>query len=237
MSDIFEEVEESLAQDKWAERWNKYGLYVYLVAALIVGYVAWMEYQKYATAQRIEAQMSVFEAGLDHMENNEFSQASEELEKVIAMDVPLSVLAAHQAAEARYFGNGDPAAAAAALEAAGDANGSPMEQLALLKAAYFKADELSLTELQAMLGDLVAEGSEVRDGPIGNLAQELVAAKAFEEGDYALARDLYSYLSASIDATTNLQQRAQFALLIIPETGGVGTPSPDEGAPAEGETQ
>jgi hypothetical protein len=52
----------------------------------------------------------------------------------------LSPLAANYLAQTLYEGSGDVAGATDVLETSGKADGSPFERVALLKAAYAKAD-------------------------------------------------------------------------------------------------
>lgn len=227
MSDIFEEVEESLAKDKATELWGKYGLFVYLAAGLLVATVAFFEWRSYDQANKVEARMIRFEAAVKAQEDGDFDAAIEGFEALVAEDTPLSIVAGHQLAQARFFGQGDTENAATALEAVGAIDGGPLAQIALLKAAYLKADEMSLAELEVMLSDFVSTEGELANTAFGNLAQELLAAKAFEEGDLERARQEYLYLSTSFDATEGTKSRASFALRAIPETAA---PAPLEPA-------
>jgi hypothetical protein len=89
--------------------------------------------------------------------------------------------------------------------------GGPYERLALLKSAYFRADTLTMAELEATLGALVNE-----DTALGALARELIAAKAFADGDIARARTEYSRLKFDAAAPAGVVQRAEIALDAIP---------------------
>ena len=64
----------------------------------------------------------------------------------------LAPLAAHYLARTQLEGGGDAEAAAATLASIGGTEGGPYERLALLKAAYFRADTLTMPELEATLG-------------------------------------------------------------------------------------
>ena len=115
------------------------------------------------------------------------------------------------------------------LETAGKADGSPFERVALLKAAYAKADTLSLTELEAMLGDMKEE-----ETALGALSRELIAAKAYAEGDAARARTAYNRLKFDAAAPQGVIRRSEIALAAIPIPADTGEAAPaEEAAPAD----
>lgn len=232
MSDIFEEVEESLARDDWTERWKKYGIFVYGAAAILIGTVAFLEWKSWNDSQITIERVMEFESAKDVLAQGQYEEAASQLEAVIDQDAPLAVIAGHELARTRLEGNGDRAAAAAALEKVASPEGTPLEKLALLKAAYLKADNLSLEEMEVFLGPLPSETSS-----LGNLAREIIAAKAFEAGDYQRARDDYGFLSISPDAPQGLARRASAALIAIPDTEGVAPLPSEEPETGEGPDQ
>lgn len=231
MSDIFEEVEESLSKDQWTERWEKYGIFVYITVALVVGYVAFLEWQKVSATAKNTDRIETYEAGVAALDDGNYQEAISLLRPLAEEGSPLSPMAAHQVAQALLF-EADHETASQILQNVGDADGHALEQLAVLKAAYLVADNSTVAELEALMGDLIEVGSKARTSYIGSLGVELIAAKSFEEGDFARARELYRSLSVSIDATPSITQRAQLALLVIPDTDESVVPE----QPAEGET-
>jgi hypothetical protein len=150
----------------------------------------------------------------------------------------LSAMAANYLARVRLEGGGDLAGAEAALSSQAKSDGGPFERLATLKTAYAKAESLSLAELEALLGGLLAD----EDG-LGILAKELIAAKAYEEGDYARARREFSYLRFAPNAPQGVVIRSQVALAVLPvipvleeETLDVPADIPTEDAPNDEES-
>ena len=107
-------------------------------------------------------------------------------------------------------GGGDRAGAANAL-AVNAASDDPFAKIAVLKGAYLAADSLTLAELQEKLAGPLEE-----DGAIGALALELIAAKAYEEGDYRKARENFSLLKVFPGAPPGVVSRADAALAVIP---------------------
>ncbi|MEO1028670.1 MAG: hypothetical protein AAFX02_06380 [Pseudomonadota bacterium] len=234
MSDIFEEVEESLAKDDWTQRWEKYGIFVYIAAGLLVGAVAFLEFRGDQTQKQTNDQIVLFEAAQEAQESGDYQSAIGDFEALIAMESKLSTLVGHRLAGATLSGTGDSAGAIEALERIASPDGSPFEQLALLKAAYLKVDKMTFAQTEAMLGSLPSQETQM-----GSLALELLAAKAFEAGDYQRARDDYGYLAISPFSAPNLTNRAQRAMNAIPETGGTPIETPENSTPetAEGPDQ
>ena len=212
MSDIFTEVEEGLRQEKLEGLWKKWRPFVYGgVAALILG-VAVNEFVLKPQAEaRREARALALENGIRALEDAEYAKAAEAFTKIMNDDPKLAPLAAHFLAQTKFEGGGDAAAAAELLASVGGTEGGPYERLALLKSAYFKADTMTLEELELTLGSLVDDEST-----IGALSRELVAAKAFEAGDLARARTIYNRLRFDAHAPQGLVRRADIALAAIP---------------------
>lgn len=229
MSDIFEEVEESVRQDKVAEAWAKYGIFVWILGFLIIGSVAYMEYSKVQKAKAVEASIEEFEAARGKLTAGEYADAQAEFKNIVDSKGDIAPLASHYLARAYYEGSGDAAAAADILETASDLEG-PVQRLGLLKSAYLRADNMSLPELETYLGDLPKESTA-----LGVLALELIAAKALKEGDIERARQEFSYIRFAPNVPAGVSRRAEIALSIIP-VPVVAEPTDTSGAAATEET-
>ena len=156
MSDIFEEVEESVRKDRVAEWWAKWGILVWLFGFAIIGAVGYMEWTKTQAAKAVEMRILAFEEARTKLEAGEYAEAQAAFKSIVDADVDISPLAAQFLAKAYYEGNGDAGLAAQTLEASSALEG-PVERLALLKAAYLQADGMTMGELETFLGDLPAE--------------------------------------------------------------------------------
>lgn len=232
MSDIFTEVDEGIRQEKLEGLWKKWRPFVYGgVAALIIG-VAVNEFVLKPQAEaRREARALALETGIRALEDADYAGAEEAFTRIMNDDPRLAPLAAHFLAQTKFEGGGDAAAAAELLASVGGIEGGPYERLALLKSAYFKADTMTLEELELTLGSLADDEST-----LGALSRELIAAKAFEAGDLARARTIYNRLRFDAHAPQGLVQRADIALAAIPvppETEEATEAAPAEAAPAE----
>ncbi len=238
MTDIFTEVDESVRQDKIAKWWTAWRPFIYGGMALLVGSVAVNEFILRPQAERrMAARAGAFEAAVKAYEQGQYAEAEKGFAALVQNEPRLAPIAAHYLALTRYEGNGDAEGAVAALSQAGGYDDGPFGRLAMLKAAYFRADTQSLPELEASLGGLLTD-----EGPLGALARELVAAKAFEVGDVARARREYNRLAFDPAAPPGVIQRAEIALAAMPlangeaDPAGAASPSPSQPAePAPGE--
>lgn len=227
MADIFEEVDENIRKDKATEAWEKYGMFVWGLAAVLVAGVAFLEFMKWQNAQTAEERMLSFEEAVQALQDGEYAKAETDLQALVDEKTSLSPLAAHYLAQTKLTGMGDADAAGNILSSVSDANGNPFEKLALLKSAYYKADALSLSELESLLGALKDD-----EGPVGAMAQELIAAKVYESGDVPRARTLYNRLKFDPAAPEGVRVRSELALAAIPVEA-----IPDPVAPPVPETQ
>jgi hypothetical protein len=211
LSDIFEEVEESIRQDKAGQLWKRFGPIVWAAGLLLIGAVAYYEWSKGQQLKATETRVEVFEAARAELAAGNYAEAQSSFKELVDANSELSPLAAQFLAKAYYEGNGDAAVAAETLQTVADFEG-PIERLALLKAAYLRADAMTLVELEAYLGTLPGESTA-----LGAMALELVAAKALKEGDIARARSEFGYLRFADKAPPGVLQRAEIALSVLPE--------------------
>lgn len=226
MADIFEEVEEGLRQDRLSILWNRYGIFAYLAAALLIGGVALNEYLKVRSAETIEQNAARLEAALVDVDARNYEAAASSLGALISDDIAPSTAAAHFLAGVRLDGNGDALAAAETLENVVGEAIDPTQKLALIKAAYLKADTMSRTELEALLVPLTEDQSA-----FGALASELLAAKALQEGDVEFARREFNFLRFAQNVPPGVVTRAEQALAALPPV------SAETDAPSEAETE
>ena len=230
MSDIFEEVDESLRQEKIESAWKRYRPFVYGGAALLIGGVALNEFVLRPQAEKTRAARALaFETAETQLKDGDYAEAEAAFRAIVEGDSGLSPLAANYLAQTLYEGSGDAAGAEKVLEAAGTADGTPFERIALLKAAYAKADTVSLADLETSLGELKDENSA-----LGALARELIAAKAYAEGDIGRARTEFNRLKFDASAPEGVVRRADIALAAIPTPPATDeTDTAPEATPAE----
>ncbi len=223
MSDIFEEVEEEVRKDQMAELWRKYGLLVWIAGIAIIAAVAFNEWRGVQQARAEEAHMTQFEAALDLLEEGQYTAAQAALRELVDENTALSPLAAQYLAQADLEGAGDRAAAIAVLEAAASDGDTAFEQLALLKSVYLRSQTMTLTEMETALAPLIGQETQ-----LAALAEELIAAGAYAEGDYERARREFNRLRFAAYAPPGLVQRATIALDTIPRVQAEPEATTDE---------
>ncbi|MEL6258138.1 MAG: tetratricopeptide repeat protein [Pseudomonadota bacterium] len=211
MSDIFDEVDEEVAKDKWSKRSGWLVPSLWAIAIAIIGYTAFVQlYSIPRSNAQTEARTADFEAARAALEGGQYADAVDAF-TALADDQKAAPLAAHFLARSQVEGRGDLSAASDILSSV--AVGSPTDPLARLarvKAAYLKADTVALAELEVLLGDLPQE-----DSAFGALALELLAAKAFAEGDLERARRDFGFLRFAPSAPQGVARRAEAAVTVI----------------------
>jgi len=228
LTDIFSEVDQNVREERLAGLWVRWRPFVYGSVAVLVGSVAINEFLIKPQAEAARAARSAeLEAAVKALEDGQYEEAEAAFKAIVAKESKLSPLAAHYLAQVQLEGRGDAAAAAETLAAIGGTQGGPYERLALLKTAYFRADTLTLPELEATLGTLVTE-----DTAMGALSRELVAAKAYATGDVARARTEYNRLKFDAAAPAGVVQRAEIALAAIPVAAEEPAPAVPTETPA-----
>jgi hypothetical protein len=207
LSDVFQEVEESLLEDKTRKLWKRWRWVVYvLVAAIVLGTLVHGLWRQQTEAARV-ARMEAFEAAQADYAQGRFQEAADALTPLAQGKTEIAPLAAHMLARVRLEGFGDAAAAVQALQLAVDGRDPVLSRQALLKIGYLRAGELSFAELEALMAPLAGE-----DDAFGALAMELIASKALETGDFARARSDFGLLRIAPNAPAGVQQRADNAL-------------------------
>lgn len=212
MADIFHEVEEELRKDKYNVLLRTWGPWVLGGAiAIVVAAAAWQGWEYWQT-QQSRAMSDRYYAALDLIGEERLAEADLELQR-ISEDATsgYAALALMQRGELALQG-GDAATAGYFFEQAADTfSTSVFSDLARVKAAMAQFDELSVDDLQNRLGDMMRP-----ERPYRLLAMEVIAAKAFDDGDLERALSEYEAIASDIDALAlPVSQRAQAAVDLI----------------------
>jgi len=229
VSDVFNEVDEELRRDKAQELFTRFRPVIIIATLAIVlgvsGYKGWQWYDAQQKAQAAEH----YTAAANLLKAGDFVGAEKAFEDFAAKaSKGYAALAKMELASIKAQ-TGKAAEAAQLYMQAADAFNDPLyKDLATLRAVMVVADDLSLADLDARLALLTGPGR-----PFRFTARELLAAKAFEEGNMARAREDYTYLSLALDAPTGARTRAGQALALMgPEPESV----PAEETPTQTKT-
>ncbi len=211
MSDIFEEVDEAVRKDRVGQFWERYSVFVYAVIAIIIVGVGIRELLVWQSNQAVDTRGDEFDMAYNALNEGRYVEAIEDFEAIKAAEGPFSTLATHFLASARIAGQGDAAAASTDLQSVSDATEDSLAQFALLKSAYLDVSSLTLAELEQRLGPLRVSENDV----FAPLADELLAARAFQLGDLDDARKRYDALRLMLEINPGIQQRAEEAVAVI----------------------
>ncbi|MDX2234368.1 MAG: tetratricopeptide repeat protein [Hyphomonadaceae bacterium] len=221
MTDIFEEVEERLREDKLQVFWRKYGAYVIAAAVglvVVVGlssaWTVWSTANNRSIGERFSAlqqQAAIDPAGAEKA-LKEFQKNASGGYKALAEMERAGALEAQ----------GDLAGALAAFDAAaGMAREPVLKQSAQLRAAYIAAESEPFAAIEARLKPVI----DAR-GPFSYLARELLAVEAYEANQPERARRELAYLETAFEAPEGVRNRAASFLQVL----GPAAPAPTAGS-------
>ncbi len=228
MTDIFEEVDQSLREDRFATWWRKYSLIVYGVIAVIILGVGVFEFMRWQRAEEINREAKVFDVAFAATEKNDLPKARADFAQLSEAKTGFGILAGHMLAGVEEKLTNDTAAIEAHLADAAAADAGVMGDLALLKLGYSKADTATTAEVEKVLKPLLD-----KEGPASALARELVAVKSLADGDVGRARELFEKLNLDLEAPQGMRERVQQALATLPaRTVNLDAPGSVPAAPA-----
>lgn len=214
MSDnsFFREVDEAVRQDRYKALWDKYGVQVLILAAvLIVGVAAYRGWTYWAEHESQQAgaeytQALVLETGAD-------PDKAREAFETLAKDGPhgYQVLSRFQLAAADAKA-GDADKAVAAYDALATDNGvDPILQgLATVQAATLRVDAADYAEMERRLKGLIEETSPWRFS-----ARELLGLSAYQHNNMRAAEEQFSALLTDQNTPPNVRERANMMLALI----------------------
>ena len=225
MSDIFEEVEENIQKERAEKLWRRIAPWVFgLVTAAILAVAAY-EFQQWRAEEKLNEGSVALDEAWAAFEAGDLAGAREKLAIAEASGGPgYAALAAQFESEiALGVGEGPRSAATILLESAEVAETEVLADLARIKAAWLLLDLAPRAEIADIVEPLRARG-----GVAGLLARDVLAAKAFAEGDEAGAHAEWSFLRFAPDAPAGVRQRAEIGLEALgPRAAPDDEPAPD----------
>jgi len=214
MSDnsFFREVDEAVRHDRYKQLWDKFGIYLIVLAAALIlgvaGYKGWT-YWKERQAQNAGAE---FVQAMGLKLGSEPGKADEAFEE-LAQDGPrgYQVLARFQiAASLAKAGEADKAVAAYDALAT-DGGVDPMLQgLATLQAATLRLDTADYAEMERRLKGLIEKNTAWRFS-----ARELLGLSAYQHKNLRAAEEQFSVLLGDQGTPPNMRDRANMMLALI----------------------
>jgi hypothetical protein len=210
VSDVFQEVDQSLREESLARVWKRWQWVVYgVVAVAIIGVVVFEVTRGIRNAEIANA-AKVYDTAFVAGEAGDLATSRARFTELLDNKTGFAVISGHMLAGVEKQLTNDNAAIEAHLQKAA-ADPGVLGDLAILKIGYLKADTATLAELEATLKPLID-----RDTQTSRLASELIAAKVLAEGDVERARDLFESLAAKLDVPAAMQRRVSQALSTLP---------------------
>lgn len=229
MSDIFREVEEEIRRERFEQLWKQYGDYVIAAVALVIIAIAGFElWQRYEQNESLKASETLI-AAQDMAESGDFSRANPAF-AVVAHDAPGGYAEMARLSEAGALvraGQHDEAIQIYKSVAADDSG--PLGSVALIRAGWAGAEDMSKRDLQTLLAPLTDPTS-----PWRHAAAEILAFADYHAGDTAAAMKEFQALANDKDATDTTRRRAAAIAAFLKEGGmrNFGTvPPPAPAAP------
>ncbi|MEM8986531.1 MAG: tetratricopeptide repeat protein [Pseudomonadota bacterium] len=229
MSDVFREVDEDIAEDQRRALLKRYGPYAALAVTTVIAVVGGREL--WAARQEAERQASATEyvAGVETLAGD-LSAGAEALRE-LAENGPkgYSALARMQIAGARND-EGDKEGAAAAYEALAADNAAPelLRDVARVRLGYVLLDLDRAASARSAVAPLLNRNSRYRP-----FAQEIAGLAAYEEGDFAGAREAFQALAFSIEAPAALRDTRAPEYLALAEAALAMSKTPSSAAAPE----
>ena len=215
MSDIFQEIDDQLRQDRAAALWKRYGGLVIGAAVLVVVAVGGFRYWQYQDVQNRQNESQQYQRALEQLRDGNEAGAVETF-GTLASDstAGYAVLARLQQAAAAAE-SGDVEGALIAWRAVADDTTvpTPLRDLARLKWAAQSIAAQTDDNVTPALDVLAIAGNPWRP-----IARELQAVRALQDGDTAAAREIFVELADDATTPTGLRARATEMLRALPDS-------------------
>ncbi|ADZ70843.1 tetratricopeptide repeat protein [Polymorphum gilvum] len=227
MSDIFREVDEDIRQEKYRRLWDRFGLWIIVLAVVIVagtgGYRGWSYWQQ--TKAREAGDMFLRAVAL--AESGQHLEAQELFGRLETATGGYPVLARLRGAtDLAVAGNPEEAIARFDAIAADRSVDSLMRDLASLRAGYLALDSLDHAAVQDRLEGVAGDANPWRFA-----AREILAFSAWKAGDTAAARDWIDRIVDDAAAPADVSGRVGILNeLIRAAEGAAGSAAGNEGA-------
>lgn len=230
MTDVFEEVEEQIRQDRYISFFKKWGLWLAIGFALVIAGIAaglaWRNYQEQSRRENGEA----FAAIISQLQEGRLDDAKASLEAFDGRDEGVYRAFSLMAEAAILVEQGDLTGATEKFDAAAEASNNPIvRDSARLRAAYLAADTQDFAALETRLAPLLEDDTA---GEIRAAARELLAIEAWEAGQVDRARDLFDQLALDVNTPDAIRQRAESIAPAVLGPAAAPTETPAAGGSA-----
>lgn len=215
MTDVFQEVEEGLRQDRVSQIWRRFGPLIIAFCVLIVLGTAGYELWKRANADRAGEASAKFGAARAAIAAANPQGAAADLAALAGGNhAGYKTLALMEQARLAQDRGEAQQAADLFVQASRAAPTAMARDLAILRSGYAASAFETAEQLERRLAPIAEPG-----GPLSPLAREIMAARHFETGSYERARALYDDIALALEAPPGLRERAQIAIGVLEGLG------------------
>ncbi|MFB2550579.1 tetratricopeptide repeat protein [Ensifer soli] len=210
------EVNDELRSDQMKLIWQRFGIVLLVIAALIVfGTIGKVGYE-YWRDSRSSGSGDAFLAALNLARENKPEEAAAALSKLEQDGFGAYPVLARMRAATVQAENGDAAGAIAAFAAIGKDTSIPaaVRNAARLRAAYLMVDTADYAAVSAEVEEIAVPGNAMRHS-----AREVLGLVAYRTGDFAKARDWFQQIADDAETPRNIANRARMILDLITASG------------------
>jgi hypothetical protein len=220
---IFREIDEELRSDRMRAMWRRFAPFVIGGAIAIVALVAVNEgWAWYTKSQSSQASQQLYSA-LDAAEQGDLAGAQAQLDALAANGSGGYPVLAEFRKAALLVEEGDVTAAIAAYDSlANTQSNQRLRELALLLAGNLLVDNGTLSDVEARLGTLATDDSQMR-----RIARELLGLAQYKAGNFAAAETSFQAVLDDPLATSTLRTRMAFYMAQMLAEGTVTLPGDD----------
>jgi hypothetical protein len=221
MSDIIREVDEELRRERMMKLWDRYGIYVVAVAALVVAAVGgWRVYEWYSAREAAKSSVQ-FEAAIK-MANEGRRFEAEAAFNQLAKDGTSGYRTLARFRAAAEAAKSDRQAGVAAYDAlAADTSlESIFREFARVQSGLLLVDSASVQEITSRMEPLMVPAS-----PFRNSARELIGLAHYRAGERAAAAKLFAEIVADPEAPPSMRNRAQVMSALLAGELGIAAPA------------
>ncbi len=215
MSDIFQEVEDDLHNERLEKLWKKYGSAIITFAVgIVVGTALYVGVDSYLTA-KYEAQTEKLVILAQAVTEGDTTKLDEMVSYASDVGGDNGAMALLKAGE-KFREDGQNDKALNAYKQISEMSGADdfYNDLGALMVVQMQLDILSAEQIEEQLSPLAAEGR-----PLRYTAKELMAYTMMNKGDYQSAAATFKELANDANAPLALQQRASALANIAPAAG------------------
>lgn len=210
MSNLFNEIDEDLRQDKLKTLWNKYRAAVFTFVIVIALGLTSSEFYHYWSTSKEKNSGLIFSEIIDNIIQGDIQLAQDNIDKLSNEGTKNYKSYALVLKSDLLLSQGNLIEVEKIYDEIIDTtNNSLLKNLAILKLSYIKVDNYSFDQMKQELGDLLG------DKTLGLFAHEILAMSAYKNEVYDKGIASLEIILSDERTTNNMFDRAQMMLKVL----------------------